>query len=337
MQDVFDYIRRLIDIPSVSGSEHEISFFLERDLRQKGFSVVLQEVTANRSNVYATHDGFPAKVILCTHIDTVPPFIPSSEDGQHIYGRGSCDAKGIIGSMIWAALALKNAGIKEIGLLFVVGEEVDSIGANVANALPSVANYVIVGEPTENLLASGHKGGFKFRLTATGKAAHSAYPELGDSAIHRLIALVSELQKLDWGWDELLESATINIGTIEGGVAANVFAPSATADVFVRVVGKVIDVEDKLKMVLSRHPQITYEIITSADAVYCETVPGFDIQPVSFGTDIPALKTFGKAILIGPGSIHDAHTDGEKIRKDDVVAAIKYYQLIVKSLIERLD
>ena len=228
MQDVFDYIRRLIDIPSVSGSEHEISFFLERDLRQKGFSVVLQEVTANRSNVYATHDGFPAKVILCTHIDTVPPFIPSSEDGQHIYGRGSCDAKGIIGSMIWAALALKNAGIKEIGLLFVVGEEVDSIGANVANALPSVANYVIVGEPTENLLASGHKGGFKFRLTATGKAAHSAYPELGDSAIHRLIALVSELQKLDWGWDELLESATINIGTIEGGVAANVFVHNGT-------------------------------------------------------------------------------------------------------------
>ena len=337
MQDVFDYIRRLIDIPSVSDSEREIALFLERDLRQKGFSVVLQEVTANRSNVYATHDGFSAKVILCTHIDTVPPFIQSSEDSEYIYGRGSCDAKGIVGSMVWAAIALKNAAIKEVGLLFVVGEEVDSIGANVANALPSVANYVIVGEPTENIMASGHKGGFKFRLTATGKAAHSAYPELGDSAIHRLIALIVELQKLDWGWDELLEAATINIGTIEGGVAANVFAPSATADVFVRVVGAVRDVEDKLKTVLARHPQITYEIIASADAVHCETVPGFDVQPVSFGTDIPALTNFGEAILIGPGSIHDAHTDGEKIKKDDVVAAIDYYQSIVKNLIERSD
>jgi acetylornithine deacetylase len=237
--------------------------------------------------------------------------------------------------MVFAAVALRREGIEDLGLLFVVGEEVDSIGALAANSLEPRSRYVVVGEPTENRMANGHKGGFKFRMTAKGKAAHSAYPHLGESAIERLLDALADIRKADWGRSDQLGPATVNIGTLGGGLAANVLAPSAEATVFIRVVGKASDVREKLEAILARHPAADYEIISASDAVFCETRPGYEIAPVAFGTDIKSLKTFGKPLLIGPGSIHDAHTAREKIGKRELVEAVSYYRRLALELLEQ--
>ncbi len=334
--ELFAYIRKLIDIPSLSGEEGEVARFLGDDLTAKGFTVTLQQVAPERLNVYAVNEGVSTRMVFCTHIDTVPPFYQSSEDDEYIYGRGSCDAKGIAATMVLATVALREAGVRDVGLLFVVGEEVDSAGAIVANDLESDARYVVVGEPTENRMATGHKGGFKFKLEARGKAAHSAYPHLGESAIAFLLDALTEIRNQDWGTNDMLGDATINVGTIHGGLAANVFAPEAESDVFIRVVGKVADVQAKIDRILERHPKLSYEIINQSDAVFCETVPGFDTAPVSFGTDIPALHAFGKPLLLGPGSIHDAHTSNEKLGKREAVEAVAYYQRLAKQLLSSL-
>jgi len=328
------YIRRLVDIPSVSGGEGDVARFLEKDLANRGFSVRLQEVGADRFNVHAVNNDATPRLIFNTHIDTVPPFYESSEDDAYIYGRGSCDAKGILACMVLATMALREEGIREIGMLFVVGEEVDSAGALVANKGDWKSEHVVVGEPTENRMASGHKGGLKFRLKASGKAAHSAYPQLGESAIAYLLDALSDIRAEDWGTSDLLGPATLNVGTIKGGLAANVFAPEAESDVFIRVVGNVNDVKEKLEKILTKHTKLTYEVIASADAVTCKTVDGFDLAPVSFGTDIPALTNLGKPLLLGPGSIHDAHTNAEKIGKEEARDAVKYYQRLARKLLD---
>ncbi len=286
-----------------------------------------------RPNVYALSRGILPRIVFCTHLDTVPPFYASSEDQHHIYGRGSCDAKGVLAAMVFAAVALRDQGMKDLGLLFVVGEEVDSVGALAANRLESRSRYVVVGEPTENRMASGHKGGLKFRLMSKGKAAHSAYPHLGDSAIEHLLDALAEIRAHDWGRSELLGPATVNIGTVSGGLAANVIAPAAEATVFIRVVGRASEVRAKLDAILARHPATSYEIVSQSDAVFCETRPGYEIAPVSFGTDIKSLKTFGKPLLIGPGSIHDAHTSSEKIGKKEAHDAVSYYQRLARELL----
>jgi acetylornithine deacetylase len=334
VSELVPYIRRLVDIPSVSGDEREVALFLEKDLAGRGFSVAMQEVAEGRLNVYATSAGVLPEVVLCTHLDTVPPFYPSSEDEGYVYGRGSCDAKGIVATMVLAAVSLREQGLDAVGLLFVVGEEVDSIGALAANRLESRARYVVVGEPTENRMASGHKGGLKVRLRAKGKAAHSAYPHLGDSAIERLLDAIAEIRAADWGRSEMLGGATVNVGTLAGGLAANVLAPSAEAHVFVRVVGSASAARRTLDEIVSRHPAVGYDVISESDAVVCETRPGFEVAPVSFGTDIKSLRAFGKPLLLGPGSIHDAHTSGEKIGKKEAAEAVQYYQRLVRELLE---
>ena len=336
MDTLNEYIRTLIDIPSVSGAEGDVARFLHDDLEKRRFNVELQEVVGDRMNVYARMDGRP-RIVFCTHIDTVPPFIESSEDEEFIYGRGSCDAKGILAAMVFAAEELRGKGLRDLGLLFVVGEEVDSVGAEKANTLDSDARYVIVGEPTESRMASGHKGGFKFKLSVEGKAAHSAYPHLGDSAIERLLNLLAAVRETDWGHSDVLGPATVNVGTISGGVAANVIPPHAEAEVFVRVVGAVSDVQAKMEALLQGEDRVCCEVISRCDAVFCETVPGFEVAPVAFGTDIPALRSFGKPMLIGPGSIHDAHMSGEKIGKTEARAAVDYYQKLVEQLSESLN
>lgn len=333
MAKLVDYIRRLVDIPSVTGSEQELSSFLEKDLRERGFDVTLQEVVDGRKNVYALSPGVLPRVVFCTHLDTVPPFYSSSEDEENIYGRGSCDAKGALAAMVFAAVALREQGIEGVGLLFVVGEEVDSVGALAANRLESRSRYVVVGEPTENRMASGHKGGLKFRLAAKGRAAHSAYPHLGESAIERLLDVLAEIRAADWGRSDVLGAATVNIGTIGGGLAANVLAPEAEATVFIRVVRSAAEVQGKLEAILARHPSLTFELISSSDAVICHTRPGYEIAPVAFGTDIKSLKSFGNPLLIGPGSIHDAHTSREKIGKKEALEAVGYYQRLVRELL----
>ncbi len=277
--------------------------------------------------------GVLPRVVFCTHLDTVPPFYPSSEDDEYVYGRGACDAKGVLAAMVFAAVALRDQGVTDLGLLFVVGEEVDSVGALAANRLESRARYVVVGEPTENRMANGHKGGLKFRLTAKGKAAHSAYPQLGDSAIERLLDVLPRSAPTTGGEAIVLGAATVNIGTLSGGLAANVIAPAAEATVFIRVVGRATDVREELEAILARHPASSFELISQSDAVFCETRPGYEIAPVAFGTDIKSLKTFGKPLLIGPGSIHDAHTSNEKIGKKEAHDAVEYYQRLALELL----
>jgi acetylornithine deacetylase len=331
------YIRQLVDIPSVSGEEREVALFLEKDLAARGFRVELQEVVDGRLNVYARTGEELPRIVFCTHLDTVPPFYPSSEDEEYVYGRGSCDAKGILAAMVLAAVELRKKGVDDLGLLFVVGEEVDSVGALAANRLESRSAFVVVGEPTENRMANGHKGGFKFRLVARGKACHSAYPHLGESAIERLLDALAEIRVEEFGRSDVLGEATVNVGTIGGGLAANVLAPEAEAQVFIRVVGTARAVQEKVEAILARHPALEYELISASDAVTCITRPGFEIAPVSFGTDIKSLKTFGKPLLLGPGSIHDAHTSGEKIGKREAEEAVSYYQRLALDLLGSLE
>jgi acetylornithine deacetylase len=331
------FIRRLVDVPSVSGEERELALFLERDLRERGYAVTLQDVVDGRLNVYATSPGTLPRVVFCTHLDTVPPFYASSEDSEYVYGRGACDAKGILAAMVVACDALRERGVDDVGLLFVVGEETDSIGALKANELESRAAFVVVGEPTENKMANGHKGGLKFRLVASGKAAHSAYPHLGESAIDRLLDALAEIRTEDWGRSESLGEATVNVGTLSGGLASNVLAPEAASDVFIRVVGRVAEVQEKLESILARHPAIRCEVVSASDAVRCVTRPGYEIAPVAFGTDVKSLRSFGKPLLLGPGSIHDAHTSREKIGKREAEEAVSYYQRLALELLSDLQ
>jgi acetylornithine deacetylase len=332
MTSLFSFVRQIVDIPSVTGQEGDLARFLEKYVAERGFRVELQGVEGDRFNLFVQNRGEP-RVVFCTHLDTVPPFFSSSEDEKFIYGRGACDAKGILGAMVTAMEQLRDDGAEGLGLLFVVGEELDSIGAKAANQLGSASEYVIVGEPTENRLASGHKGTFKFVLKARGKAAHSAYPHLGDSAIARLLNKIGEIEKAEWGESQVLGKATVNVGTISGGVAANVIAPWAEAQVYVRVVGKADEVKAKLETILDEDPNLSYHVIARNDAVFCEVLPDFEVAPVAFGTDIPSLVSFGKPLLLGPGSIHDAHTDREKIRKSELAEAVKLYCRMAKTLL----
>ena len=334
MKSLFNLVRQLIDIPSVTGEEGLVGRFIADHLEKAGFLTTLQEVEKDRFNICArAHEEPVPQVVLCTHLDTVPPFYQSSEDELSIYGRGACDAKGIMAAMIVAAQRLNTEGLGGVALLFVVGEELDSIGAKSANRLGIGSRYVVVGEPTDNELAVGHKGSFKFVLRAKGKSAHSAYPEFGDSAVERLMNTLNRIRSEDWGKSDVLGSATVNIGTLAGGVAANVVPAEAEARIFVRVVGEVSVVQSKLERLLGDDPNLGYEVISQNDAVFCKTLPGFETVSVSFGTDIPSLEDFGEPLLIGPGSIEDAHTDHEKIGKKELRESVEIYCRVVETLL----
>lgn len=335
MGSLIPFLRELIDIPSTTGREGELALHLERSLGERGFRVELHEIESGRYNVLA-RTGDQPRVVLCTHLDTVPPHFDSSEDETFVYGRGACDAKGSLAAMVLCAERMRMSGVGPLGLLFVAGEETDGIGAQVANRSPGAVDFVVVGEPTESRLASGHKGAFKFVLRAEGKAAHSAYPELGDSAVHRILDALQEIRATNWGRSDVLGGATVNVGTIAGGVASNVLAPAAEAEVFIRVVGEVGEVRERLDAILATHPCLSYETFTEKGAVRCLTLPGMEASPVAFGTDIPHLDRLGEPLLVGPGSIHDAHTPHEKIAKREARAAVDLYQRIVSTLLQRL-
>jgi len=331
--NLFSLARTLIDIPSITGNEGALAKYLYEELTGRGFGVRLQEIEADRFNLFADRGG-PVRVVLCTHLDTVAPFSPSSEDEEHIYGRGACDAKGIMAAMITAAESLSASEVQRVGLLFVVGEEANSIGAHHANELAVGSDYIIVGEPTENRLVSGHKGAFEFVVRAEGTAAHSAYPHLGDSAIDRLIRALHRITHADWGHDTRLGEATVNVGTMAGGIAGNVVPPSAEARVFVRLVGPSGEAERTLARIMAEDPKLSYEITTRSEPVSCMTLEGFEAEPVAFGSDIPALTDFGIPLMLGPGSIHDAHGDGEKIEKRQLSEGVRLYGEMVRKLLE---
>jgi len=271
-------------------------------------------------------------VTMSTHIDTVPPYFASREDDEFIWGRGSCDAKGIIAAMVAAAERLLTAGVKNFGLLFVVGEEKDSLGSMAAAKVNRGSKFLINGEPTENLLALGSKGALRFELVAQGKLAHSAYPELGESAIEKLLNVLEDVRKISLPVDELLGKSTLNIGTIAGGRAPNVIADEARAELMFRLVGDSVAVRDALLHAVEGRVEVHEELCT--EALRMEAVDGLKTMVAAFTTDIPNFAgVWGKPLLIGPGSIHVAHTENERISKKDLEEAVGIYEGMVKKLL----
>ena len=332
--DVFKLTRELIDVPSVTGGEFEVGNSLGELLSRLGYQVELQEVADDRANVIAT-TGAPARVVLSTHMDTVPPFIASSEDAEFIYGRGACDAKGIIASQIAAAEKLRADGVNEIGLLFTVDEEVTSAGAKVANAHPLAAEcqYLINGEPTDNRLAVGTKGSLQVTITAAGRAAHSAYPEQGDSAIEKLLDVLTDIRRIDWPADDVFGDTTCNIGVISGGTRANVIPDAAQTTLQIRLATGVDIAKGLLENAVAGRASLDYK--STHDPVRLMALDGFEQTIVRFTTDIPYLTRWGKALLIGPGSILDAHTEHEWVAKGELLRAVDIYTEITRRLLAR--
>lgn len=329
---LFELTRRLIDIPSVSGEEQAVGRFLASHLEALGYRIELQEVEAGRANVIATTDARP-RVMLSTHMDTVPPFIASSEDETHIRGRGACDAKGIIAAQIAASQRLRAEGIEEIGLLFTVDEELGSLGARVANghALARECEYLINGEPTDNRLAVGSKGSLRLRLATDGRAAHSAYPEHGDSAIEKMLDVLTDVRALAWPRDEFFGETTCNIGTLAGGMRPNVIPASAHAELQIRLVTPSASVKKILEEALAGRARVEY--LSVAEPVRMHAVEGFELVVVRFTTDIPYLPDWGTPLLIGPGSILVAHTDDECVSKRELQEAVDLYARLARTLL----
>jgi acetylornithine deacetylase len=331
--NVFELTRALIDIESVTNSEKRVGEFLFTHLsnlaKRYAGGVERMEVEPARFNVLA-HWGQPV-VTLSSHMDTVPPFFPSREDEETIWGRGACDAKGIIAAMISAAEKLLDARKKNFGLLFVVGEEVNGAGALVAARNPRGSRYLINGEPTENKIALGTKGALRYEITARGKLAHSAYPELGHSAIETLLDVLQAIRDINLPEDELLGRSTLNIGTIKGGRAPNVIADHAQAEIMFRLVGSAAPIREALAQVLAGRAVAREQYTTPAQRL--EPFPGLPTRVVSFTTDIPSFgAAWGKPFLIGPGSIHDAHTAEEHISKQQLLQAVDIYSEMITTL-----
>jgi acetylornithine deacetylase len=332
--NVFELTRALVDIESITENEGRMGDALFAHISemalQYGGRAELMPVEAGRNNVLALW-GEPT-VTLSTHMDTVPPFFPSREDDQHIWGRGACDTKGIIASMIFAVRDLLEAGRRNIGLLFVVGEERNSAGALAAAKSPRGSKFLINGEPTENKLALGSKGALRLELVASGRMAHSAYPELGESAIEKLLDALNEARHVSLPIDNVLGASTLNIGTISGGRAPNVIADQANAELFIRLVDSGDTTLAAMKQAVNGKAEIR-EVLT-IPAVLLGSLPGFETTVVSFTTDIPALgEGWGKPYLIGPGSIHVAHTLEERIAKTQILEAVQIYKRMVQQLL----
>jgi acetylornithine deacetylase len=329
--DAVTFTRQLIDIESITGNEAAVGNYLYGELCRLGYHASKMPVEQDRFNIYATSPDHPhPAVVFSTHMDTVPPFIPSSEDANRIYGRGSCDAKGIIAAQVAAAEKLREQGI-HVGLLFVVGEERDSLGAQVANEqAPSSCKFLVNGEPTENRIALASKGTLRVEVTAKGRMAHSAYPELGDSAIDKLIPALSRLRAMPLPSDPDVGPCTLNIGLIKGGRAPNVIPDYAHADLLYRLVGSSEELRKQILKTAGDQVEVTFPL--ELPFLCLRTVDGLPTMIAAFTTDIPTLTNWGEPLLIGPGSIHVAHTDGEYIEKKQLHEAIDLYCRIATNL-----
>jgi len=325
--DAVTFTRQLIDIESISGNEAAVGNYLYGELCRIGYQTSKMPVEGDRFNVYAVHPDQPKPaVVFSTHMDTVPPFIPSSEDEGRIYGRGSCDAKGIIAAQVAAAERLQRDGIY-VGLLFLVGEERDSLGAKVANDhAPASCRFLVNGEPTENHIALASKGTLRVEVTAKGRMAHSAYPELGDSAIDKLISALAKLRAMPLPSDPQVGPCTLNIGLIEGGRAPNVIPDYAHADLLYRLVGSSDELRKQILSTAGTQVEVTFPL--ELPFLRLRSVDGLPTMIAAFTTDIPKLTKWGEPLLIGPGSIHVAHTNGEYIEKQQLHEAIDLYYKI---------
>jgi acetylornithine deacetylase len=329
--DPIKFTRQLVDIESITGNEPAVAQFLANQLEGLGYNVERMAVEGERINVFAPPPNDPEPpVVFSTHMDVVPPWFPSSEDADNIYGRGSCDAKGIIAAQIAAAESLNRTGIPA-GLLFVSGEERDSLGAHVANQHARGSRFIINGEPTESRMAIASKGALRVEVTCHGKMAHSAYPELGESAINKLLDSLQALRAMKLPNNPDIGPSTLNIGIIEGGRATNVIPDHGKAQLLYRLVGP----SDDLRREIVEAVGIRGDVDFVLDIAYMRfrTVPGIPTMTASFTTDIPKLTNWGEPILFGPGSILVAHTDKEFISKRELLDAIDSYQKIARHLL----
>ena len=333
MADVVSLAAELLAIQSTTGNETAVIDYVSRWLVARGWNVTLQEVSRGRANVWASRSGGEKGVAFSTHVDTVPPFVPPRLEGTRLYGRGSSDAKGIAAAMLVAADRLVNDGEKRVEVLFVVGEEKGSDGARAANTLHTRSRFLINGEPTESKLASGAKGSLRATIRTRGREAHSAYPQLGQSAIEPMLDLLPTLRNLPLPSDPLLGQTTVNIGTIRGGTEANVIPAHAEAEIMFRLVS---DVEPIKKMVLDwAKGRADVEFGSHIPAQRFATVPGFETGPVAYTSDIPLLSNWGEPLLFGPGSIHVAHTPDEFIDVDELRNSVDTYERLARTLLSR--
>jgi acetylornithine deacetylase len=329
--DIVSLTRQLVDIESVTGNEGPVGEFLEQELLRLGYDARRMPVEGERANVYATSPGHPEPaVVFSTHMDTVPPYIPSSEDAHRIYGRGSCDAKGIIATQIAAAEKLKQEGIYA-GLLFLVGEERDSLGAKVANQQANQCRFLINGEPTENKIAVASKGVLRVELIAEGRMAHSAYPELGESAIDKLVEALHRLRQMELPSNPEIGPCTLNVGVIEGGRAPNVIPDRARALLLYRLVGPADQLRRDITATVGGLAKIDFTL--EIPFVRLRAFNNMTTMIAAFTTDIPALNNWGEPLLLGPGSIHVAHTEGEYVEKAQLSEAVELYCRIARELL----
>jgi acetylornithine deacetylase len=329
MTDVVALAAELLAIPSTTFDEGPIVAFVARRLIARGWNVSLQEVTSGRANIWATR----AKgiVTLSTHLDTVPPYIAPRLENGWLFGRGTCDAKGIAAAMLAAADALVDAGEDRCDLLFVVGEEKASDGARLANQLPATSRFLINGEPTESVLASGAKGSLRVYVRTRGKAAHSAYPHLGQSALVPLMELLPQLDRLELPVDPVLGETTVNVGVVRVGTEANIVPAEGEVEMMIRLVGAREPVQRAIEEWASGRADIEYGSHIPPQRFH--TLPGFRTAAVAYTTDIPLLSNWGTPLLFGPGSIHHAHTLDERVSVAELRAAVDTYVRLVRTLI----
>jgi acetylornithine deacetylase len=340
--DAIDLTRKLVNIESISYHEEPAGTFLAEFLADQRYAVERMPVEqpdvaltpggglGERFNVYAAMPGVTPDVVLSTHMDTVPPFIGCTEDDEYLYGRGTCDAKGIIAAQIAAADRLREAGIK-VGLLFVVGEERDSAGAAVANRNPRGSRFLINGEPTDNRLALATKGALRVELRAHGRMAHSAYPELGESAIDKLVETLHDLLALPLPVEPEIGPTTLNVGLVSGGRAPNVIADKAEAHLLVRTVGPSDEVKEAITQAVAGRADVSFSLDLSY--VRMRRVGNLPTMIAKFATDIPSLTEWGEPFLLGPGSIHVAHTSHERISKKELLECIDLYVELAENLV----
>ena len=331
--DALELTRALVALETPTGSEGPATDFLEGALRHAGYHTVRQPVTAGRANLYA-YRAAPT-VVFSTHLDTVPPYIPLSEDADAIHGRGSCDAKGQAAAMIAAAERLASRGEHRIGLLFVVGEENGSDGARVAGELGPRGRFLINGEPTENRLSIGQKGSLRVDLEAHGRAAHSAYPDEGVSAIAALLDTIDRIRRMPLPTDALLGASTLNLGLITGGVAPNVIPPAASAQLLIRTVGPSDSLKAAIRTLLV--PGVSVEFPVELPFHKGGDAPaGWETTVVSYASDLPFLSAWGERYQLGPGTIRVAHTSHEHIRKADLLRGVDLYERLAADLLSRV-
>jgi acetylornithine deacetylase len=342
--DPIQLTKKLVDIDSTTYHEGLAGAFLYDFLASERYAVEKTPVeqpelkltpgagSGERFNVYAALPGVTPDVVFSTHMDTVPPYFGSREDDEFIYGRGTCDAKGIIAAQVVAADRLREAGVK-VGLLFVVGEERDSAGAKVANQSPKGSKFLINGEPTDNRLALATKGALRVELRSSGRMAHSAYPELGESAIDKLIEALHDVQALPLPVEPEIGPSTLNIGLIEGGRAPNVIADKAEAHLLIRTVGPSQEVKDLILKTVGDRAKVTFSLDLSY--IRMRKVGNLPTMVAKFATDIPSLTNWGEPFLLGPGSIHVAHTPDEKISKKELLECVDLYVELATSLVSQ--